>query len=366
MQKLNTNYPIVLFGLGSQFKDYYKQIVQFLGQEPDYLCDNASDKWGTKFFGKKCISIEELNNLEKNVNIVITIRSFETVFNQLQQMGIMNIYLAYFDRTYDYLAEIKPLNHNLFKKFNNNFFEYPVAQKWTFITGASRGIGAQISQQMAKLGSNLILHSRKIEHTKELVSLCSSSKIKVLPIAADLSNPVEVEKLLKNLEYNFPSIDIIFNNAGISLPSKNNPWEVSADSYLEHFNVNANAPIQICNNLIPKMIGRGFGKIINVSSTLQKHPLEIAYTCSKAALNKFVFDIAPSLEGTGVMISLTCPGHVSSDMGGENAPHSIESVIPGILLGALLNDNVNGRWFIAHDYTGLSIPEAMNRAMFLV
>ena len=105
--------------------------------------------------------------------------------------------------------------------------------------------------------------------------------------------------------------------------------------YLKHYAVNTVAPIRICYRLIPPMIKRGFGRVINISSTIQKRPGEMAYACSKAALSKFVHDMAPGLEGTGVMMSLVCPGYVRSDMGGPNAPHRVESVIPGALLGAL-------------------------------
>ena len=62
----------------------------------------------------------------------------------------------------------------------------------------------------------------------------------------------------------------------------------------------------------------------------------MAYACSKAALNKFVYDYAPSLNGTGVMMSLADPGWLKTDMGGAAALHPVESVSPGILLGALL------------------------------
>ena len=90
----------------------------------------------------------------------------------------------------------------------------------------------------------------------------------------------------------------------------------------------------------------------------------MAYACSKAALNKFVHDLAPSLEGTGVMMSLVCPGYVRSDMGGPNAPHPVESVIPGVLLGAVLDKDINGRWIIAQDYAGLDLATAKEKAKF--
>jgi NAD(P)-dependent dehydrogenase (short-subunit alcohol dehydrogenase family) len=104
--------------------------------------------------------------------------------------------------------------------------------------------------------------------------------------------------------------------------------------------------------------------VINISSTIQRQTSAMPYACSKAALNKFVHDVSPSLEGTGVMVSLVCPGFVRSDMGGATAPHSLESVTPGVLLGAVLNGHANGRWLIAQDYAGLDLQSAMKKAEF--
>jgi NAD(P)-dependent dehydrogenase (short-subunit alcohol dehydrogenase family) len=154
--------------------------------------------------------------------------------------------------------------------------------------------------------------------------------------------------MLDKLEHNFPPIDIVFNNAGIARPGSD-PWDISSQNYLDHYTV----------------IRRGFGRVVNISSTLQKSPADMAYACSKAALGQFVHDLAPSLDGTGVAISLVCPGHVRSDMGGQKAPHPVASVIPGAILGALLDTAaVNGHWIVAQDYAGLSLPEAIGRAKF--
>jgi short-subunit dehydrogenase len=112
------------------------------------------------------------------------------------------------------------------------------------------------------------------------------------------------------------------------------------------------------------MVRRGFGRVVNVSSTIQKRPAEMAYACSKAALSKFVHDMSPSLKGTGVVISLLCPGYVRSDMGGPDAPHPVESVIPGALLGALVDESGAGRWFMAQDYAGLDLETAVERAKY--
>ncbi len=351
------------FGLGVQFHDCYRQLILALGREPDFVCDNAPEKWGKEFFGKKCISPAELTTFGDDTAIVITVRKYEEISLQLREMGLRHVFTACFDRGYDIVESIKLLGMERPADVQE-YFVSPVQGKWTLVTGASRGIGRSIAVAMAKLGSNIIAHSRRIEHTKELVDACSALGVEAKPIAAELGNMDELEEMLDTLESRFPPIDIVFNNAAISLACGPNPWCISAEDFLAHYTVNAVAPIRTCYRLIPRMIERGFGRVINISSTIQKRPGEMAYACSKAALSKFTVDLAPSLLGTGVMISLVCPGYVRSDMGGPDAPHGLESVIPGALLGALLNCDVNGRWFIAQDYAGLSLQQAVARAKF--
>ena len=361
--RLNDPQYACFFGLGVQFQDCYRQLVLSVGREPDFLCDNDPEKWDREFFGKRCLSPAELRELGENTAVVITIRKYEDVYRQLFEMGLKNISVACFDRSYDVVHSIKGLGIEQLESCEKPP-QNPVQGKWTLVTGAARGIGRQIALEMAKLGSNIIAHSRRIAHTEELVQTCSSFGVQVKPIAAELGNLAELEEMLENIEHLFPPVDIVFNNAAISLPCSSDPWRISSEDYLKHYTVNTIAPIRICYRLIPPMIRRGFGRVINISSTIQKRPGEMAYACSKAALSKFVHDMAPSLQETGVTISLVCPGYVRSDMGGIDAPHSIESVTPGALLGALLDGDINGRWFIAQDYAGLSLSAAMARAKF--
>jgi NAD(P)-dependent dehydrogenase (short-subunit alcohol dehydrogenase family) len=110
------------------------------------------------------------------------------------------------------------------------------------------------------------------------------------------------------------------------------------------------------------MIQRGFGRVIHLSSSIQHRPSEMAYACSKAALDKFVHDLAPTLSGTGVILSMLDPGWTSTDMGGPEAPHIPDSVLPGALLGAMMKGDFNSEWFHAQDYAGMSLESALGKA----
>jgi 3-oxoacyl-[acyl-carrier protein] reductase len=359
---INTSKLLCLFGIGEQLTDCYDQIVLSVGRAPDLLCDNAQQKWGKEFYGLKCISPAELREFSNNVAVIITVRNFENIYKQLHSMGIENLFVACYDRCYDSVRAIKIIEDDQPELPARPTSIISLKEKWTLITGSSRGVGLQIALEMARLGSNIIAHSRSISHVGKLAGACSSLGVKFVPVAAEFSNLAEVEAMLSDLERLVPQIDIVFNNAAI--PAPNGFWSSSSQEYLACYTINAVVPIRICQALIPPMIQRGFGRIINISTAVQKRLEVMAYSCSKAALDKFVHDLAPSLHGTGVMISLVNPGWVSTDMTGHDAPHAVESIIPGVLLGAILDCDVNGRWFGAQDYAGLNIQDAIQRAFY--
>jgi len=357
---------VCLFGIGALLNECINQLVLFLGREPDFFCDNAQEKWGVEFFGKRCIPPSELGELRGKTAVIITVKNYEDIYTQLYSMGIKDVFVSCYDRCYNTIHAVKRVEGHHSAAFIQETSTARVQGKWTLITGAARGVGRQIALEMAKEGSNIIAHSRCVSHVEELGDTCSALGVKFVPIAAELSNLTELEAMLSCMENLVPQVDIVFNNAAISPPFPSSLWSVTYQDYLTSFSVNAIAPVLICQRLIPPMIQRGFGRVINITSSIQKDPSVMAYACSKAALDKFVHDLAPSLRDTGVMITLVDPGWLRTDMTAFNAPHAVESVIPGALLGALLGGDINGRWFSAQDYAGLSIEAAIQKAGFLL
>ena len=240
-----------------------------------------------------------------------------------------------------------------------------VKGKWTLVTGASRGVGRQIALKMAELGSNLVVHSRKLANTESLVKELSPLGIEVFAVEAELSDQDQVEYMLDLIDESV-HIDILFNNAGISIGYNENLYDHSLEAYRTCFEVNMVAVAHICYRFLPRMIEKGFGRVINTSSGVKDQPELSAYAASKAALDKFVQDFAKTLEGTGVMMNLMDPGWLRTDLGGPNAPNSVETVIPGALLGALMDDGKSGRLIRAQDYVGLTLDEAIGKANLLL
>lgn len=237
-----------------------------------------------------------------------------------------------------------------------------VTGRWVLVTGASRGIGKEIATALGKLGCNLVLHSRSVEHTSAIAKAISAHGVHAVSIQADLSDSAQAINLITEIKNTIPQIDILYNNAAIMLHNDSDIWNIPDEDFRKSFETNVISPIKICNALIPSMIERRWGRVINLTTDMDRQPQFAPYAISKAALRKFVQDFVPVLDGTGVTMNALHPGWLRTDMGSQEAPGSVESVIPGALVPALLHDGVSGKEYMAQDYVGMSIEEAIAKA----
>ena len=232
--------------------------------------------------------------------------------------------------------------------------------KWVLVTGAARGIGRLAALKMADCGCNLILHSRDISHTASLEEELKAKGVLCHSVAADLNDIPSVLKMLEKIDTLGVDVDIVLNNAGLQIAYRTEYYKTPADDYEVSFNVNTIAPAMICYHFLPKMTERGFGRIVNTTSGIDKEPEQAGYSAAKAALDKITKDMASKLGGTGVAMNLTDPGWCRTDLGGPNAPNAPESAIPGVIVGAFVDDSINGRIFHAQDYAGMTLEDAVN------
>lgn len=237
-----------------------------------------------------------------------------------------------------------------------------VKGKWALVTGASRGIGYQAATFMAGQGCNLVLHSRKAEHCQKVLDEVLATGVEAYIVEAELSDFDAIDAMLKAIDDKGTQIDIVLNNAGVQVAYRNEYLETPMSDYDLSFKINTMAPMKICYHFIPKMVERGFGRIVNTSSGIDLDPQQAGYSASKAALDKVTRDLGSKYEGTDVMINLADPGWCRTDLGGAQAPNTPESAIPGVVVGAFVDDKKSGRWFGAGDFHGMTIEEAVSKA----
>lgn len=226
----------------------------------------------------------------------------------------------------------------------------PLQNKWALVTGASRGVGKQVAQALAAEGCHLILHSRELTHTAGLVAELKRQGVTAHAVAAELSDAAAVLKLASEVRAICGAPDILYNNAAIMTAYHENYLDVVPAEYALSFQVNTLAPILLCNAFLPDLVQKGWGRIVNVTSGIKDQPELMAYAASKAALDKYVYDMAPKLAGTGVTMNLMDPGWLRTDLGGPNAPNAVESVLPGALVPVLATNGVSGQFLHAQDY----------------
>lgn len=223
--------------------------------------------------------------------------------------------------------------------------------KWALVTGASRGVGLRVAQTLAEKGCKVILHSRKLEGTKDLLSQLVSDGVDAYAIAAELSSAEQVEALISRVNViTGHHLDILYNNAAIMTPYRT-MFEPSDKDYMDSFLVNTVVPAKLCDAFLPGMIDRDWGRVVNVTSGIADQPQLMAYSCSKAALDRYVRDMVPTLKGTNVLMNLLDPGWLRTDLGGDQAPNSPDDVLPGALVPVLLEkDGGSGTLYCAQDY----------------
>jgi short-subunit dehydrogenase len=181
-------------------------------------------------------------------------------------------------------------------------------QARVLITGASRGLGRSIAQTFADRGSEVALVARSGD---ALELLAKDLGGKAYP--TDLTDPVAVEGLIDRVETDGP-IDVLVNNAGLDCVRL--IADTSAQQVRDLLQVNLAAPVELCRQVMPRMVSRGRGHIVNVSSmgALSVTPGVTVYGTSKAGLSQFTSGLRQELRGTPVATTLVHLGAVKTDM----------------------------------------------------
>lgn len=231
--------------------------------------------------------------------------------------------------------------------------------KWVLVTGASRGLGRLCALELAKHGANLILHARTLSACEAVLAEVKALGAEAFCIEAELSDMNAVSRMIDEIDKSGVQLDAILNNAGLQIAYRSGVFDTPALDYEVSFAVNTTAPMMICYHYLPKMKERGFGRIVNVTSGIDKDPYQGGYSASKAALDKVTKDIGTLFDGTDVMINLADPGWCSTDLGGPHAPNLPETAVTGLILGLFADDKKSGRTFRAQEYSALTVEEAV-------
>jgi short-subunit dehydrogenase len=355
---------LCFFGMGELMRSCFDQIVLSCGRLPDVISDNNSELWGTFYQGIPVVSPDQLTARAATMNVVITIGRYESVFKQIVKLGVSKIYIAEFERSLFRLGALKQIQESFTNdgvEKNGDLESEVFKGKFALVTGAARGLGFEIARALADVGVGLLLHGRSKESLINILSYCRDRGVEAMAVPADLADIRAVESLGQSVGCDFPQIDFLINNAAISPPADIEGFPHASTELFELcFRVNALAPITLSNIILPGMIKRGHGRVVNITSSISGKPFAMHYACSKAALDKYVIDLYRSLDGSGVSISLVDPGWLRTPMTDFKGLYEPESAINGVLLALMLD--VNGCWIPAQDFAAMATQHAINKA----
>lgn len=185
---------------------------------------------------------------------------------------------------------------------------------WALITGASSGIGRELSLRFAEDGVPVVLVARRADKLEELASHIRSElggEAHVEP--ADLTDPAAPKQLHDRMKGSERFVEFLVNNAGFG--SNGRFWELDRHKELAQVQVNVVALTDLCRLFLPAMVEQGRGRILNIASTaaFQAGPMMSTYYATKAYVLSFSEGLAGELAGTGVTVTAHCPGATSTE-----------------------------------------------------
>ena len=182
------------------------------------------------------------------------------------------------------------------------------------ITGASSGIGYEISRVLAGNGHDLVLVARRENNLRQLAHYLEREYgVKVHTIAADLSDPASAKRIYDNVKAENIPVDILVNNAGAGNWGAFTALDYARD--IQALQTNVVALTQLTKLFSRDMVKRGLGKILNIGSvsSFMPGPYMSVYNASKAYVLSFSLALRSELKGTGVSVTAFCPGPTSSE-----------------------------------------------------
>lgn len=220
--------------------------------------------------------------------------------------------------------------------------------KTVLVTGGSRGIGKAVVERFAKEKFNVILnYNKSFEAANQVENTYNNVKI----FRANVSDRKEVQSMIEFANETFGNVDILVNNAGIGCTGL--LQDLTFEEWQSVFNVNVNGIFNCTQAILPSMLSKHSGKIINISSIwgLTGASCEVAYSASKAAVIGFTKALAKEVGPSGITVNSVAPGIIMTDMVSQYSIEEFDEIRNQIPLGEIgtTDDIANLVYFLASE-----------------
>lgn len=231
-------------------------------------------------------------------------------------------------------------------------------RKIALITGGNRGIGKEISRQLASQGYHVLIGCRNAEKGTQIVEEMKSEGLMVDLQLIDVNNAESIQGMKNKIINKYGRLDVLVNNAGIILDRNVSVLDVDESIVKQTFETNFFGVLRTTQAVIPIMRQQNYGRIVNLSSGLGafeiisgQGPIQMdgstsAYRISKTMLNALTCLVAQDTADMGIKVNAVCPGRVQTDMGGADAPSTVEEgADTAVWLATLDEEGPNGGYF---------------------
>jgi NAD(P)-dependent dehydrogenase (short-subunit alcohol dehydrogenase family) len=224
------------------------------------------------------------------------------------------------------------------------------SQQIALVSGGNRGLGFEVSRQLAAEGVTVLLGARRPLAGEKAARQLRREGGNVISVPLDVTSTESVSKLAARIESEYGRLDVLINNAGAYFDVDNQASSVDLGLVRQALETNLLGAWQLTEAMLPLMQRHGYGRIVNVSSGCGAIDSDgsscPAYRVSKAALNSHTRMLAAELAGSGILVNAVCPGWVATDMGGHGGRPVAEGAA-GIVWAAMLPSRpaLNGSFF---------------------
>lgn len=227
------------------------------------------------------------------------------------------------------------------------------------VTGGSKGLGEAMAEGLASAGADLVLASRHAEEAEQTAQrIAAEYGRRTLGLAADVTSPDDVQRLMDRAAADFGRIDILINSAGINI--RGPIGELTYEQFRQVQQINVDGSWLCCRAVIPYMQQQGQGRIINMASTLGVVGLanRTPYTASKGAIVQMTRALGLEMAPHNIMVNAICPGPFLTPM---NVPIADTEEARKFIVGAV----ALGRWGRLEEIQGAAIFLASDAASYM-
>lgn len=229
-------------------------------------------------------------------------------------------------------------------------------QRLAIVTGGNRGIGREIARQLASKGLQVLITCRDEDKGRQTVKEMLQEGLSVEFQVVNVNDAQSISQMIERVENDFARLDVRVNNAGIILDRGVSVLDVEESVVRETFETNYFGALRMIQASVPLMKENRYGRIVNISSGLGAFEIlqgflglkgsSSAYRISKTMLNALTCLVAQDVADIGIKVNAVCPGRVQTDMGGADAPLTLEEgADTAVWLATLGEDGPNGGYF---------------------